>query len=77
MGKDWIAKQALDDEARRKKGVKRVSAIVANHIGWTDEIALLNIPEFKPSFTPAAFVETLPIADYFVKSLQGIYIDRD
>jgi 1-acyl-sn-glycerol-3-phosphate acyltransferase len=54
-----------------------VSAIVANHIGFVDALALLNIPEFKPSFTPASFVKKLPIADHFIQSLQGIYIDRD
>lgn len=54
-----------------------MSGIVSNHIGFVDACALLNIPEFKPSFTPASFVKKLPIADHFIRSLQGLYMDRD
>ena len=77
LGKDWIKEQDKEMEARRKRGFKRSSTIVVNHIGFIDELLLLNQSNLKPSFTPARFVKDLPIANLFIECLQGIYIDRD
>jgi len=74
LGPNWI-----EEEKRllAQRGAKRPSAIVCNHISFIDEIVLLNIKEFKPSFTPGGFIRDFPIGDHYIKVLQGIYVDRD
>lgn len=41
LGKDWLKNEPKNLAERQKKGYKRCSTIVVNHIGFIDELTLL------------------------------------
>lgn len=77
LGKNWQTEEERILAEKRDHGYKRCSIIVSNHIGFIDELCILNQPDVKPSFTPAHFVKDLPVASTFIDGIQGIYIDRN
>ena len=54
---------------------KRVSTLISNHVTFIEVLVWASCMT-PPAFTPASFVQKLPIGDFYCKCLNSLYIDR-